>query len=70
MCLICSLRCRSPICRTIFRKKYRSVWIDIPSALYDPPITAVGELGMLDVISHSRLMASFRSDSPWTLLQR
>jgi len=53
MCLICSLRCRSPICRTIFRKKYRSVWIDIPSALYDPPITAVGELGMLDVISRS-----------------
>jgi hypothetical protein len=48
MRLICSLRCRSPICRTIIGKKYRSVWVDIPSVLYDPPITAVEELAMLD----------------------
>jgi hypothetical protein len=70
MRLICSLRCRSPICRTIIGKKYRSVWVDIPSVLYDPPITAVEELAMLDAISRSRLMASVRSDSPSTLLQR
>jgi hypothetical protein len=70
MRLICSLRCRSPICRTITGKKYRSVWVDIPSALYDPPITAVEELAMLDAISRSRLMASVRSDSLWTLHRR
>jgi hypothetical protein len=70
MRLICSLRCRSPICRTIIGKKYPSVWVDIPSVLYDPPITAVEELAMLDAISRSRLMASVRSDSPWTLHRR
>ena len=48
-----------------FREKYRSVWVDIPSSLYDPPIAFAVELAVLDVISRSGLMAIFRLDSPW-----
>jgi hypothetical protein len=32
-----------------FREKYRSVWVDIPSSLYDPPIAFVVELAVLVV---------------------
>jgi hypothetical protein len=46
-----------------FRAKYRSVWVEIACSLYDPPISAAGELAMLDAISRSGLMASFLSAS-------
>ena len=42
-----------------FREKYRSVWVDIPSALYDPPIRVAEEFVMLDVIAGGRLVAGF-----------
>ncbi|MEX2220364.1 MAG: hypothetical protein WEG40_01075 [Candidatus Rokuibacteriota bacterium] len=53
-----------------FREQNRSVWVDIPSRLYDPkkghnpPIRVAEEFAMLDVISGGRLVAGFPVGTP------